>query len=342
MEDADELMRLVCFGEDADVKDEIEELKNKYKNAPWMLVINSAIDNAPSTAKEQLDFYKKLKNSVKQNIRLDYGYDYVKEISSGNKDVDDFLTKADAAYKAGSLYDNDFTGAAKGQKNYYARQQSFVKNSLDLIDNNPLLSAAQKKEQKDKLGEYVRGLRYSPTLGQKYIMAEFDDYAKSAEEYNKYIDAEISRTGDNTLDKMHWDSAEDSTKTKSHKNMPYLITYPQPQYAEMVGHMDKGEEYAALYIFGTNKELNAYKSTLTKDEQAWVAEGVSELSKEEKKIDRYIAKGILSKESKDAYMYYALVGKIKSAVRAHYRDTVFDTYKKDADTPKGYYVKYNP
>ena len=173
-------------------------------------------------------------------------------------------------------------------------------------------------------------------------MAEFDDYAKSAEEYNKYIDAEISRTGDDTLDKMHWDSAEDSTKTKSHKNMPYLITYPQPQYAEMVGHMDKGEEYAALYIFGTNKELNAYKSTLTKDEQAWVAEGVSELSKEEKKIDRYIAKGILSKESKDAYMYYALVGKIKSAVRAHYRDTVFDTYKKYADTPKGYYVKYNP
>jgi hypothetical protein len=335
-------MRLVCFGEDADVKGEIEELKNKYKNAPWMLVINSAIVNAPSTAKEQLDFYKKLKNSVKENIRLDYGYDYVKEISSGNKDVDNFLAKADAAYKAGSLYDNDFTGAAKSQKNYYARQQSFVKNSLDLIDNNPLLSAAQKKEQKDKLGEYVRGLRYSPTLGQKYIMAEFDDYAKSAEEYNKYIDAEISRTGDDTLDKMHWDSAESKTTSKSKDSIPYMVTYSQPQYADMVSHMDKGEEYAALYIFGTNKELRDYTATLTAAEKAWVNEGVSELNKEAKKIDKYIAKGILSKESRDAYLYYALVGKIKSAVRASYREDVFGTYRKDADTPKGYYVKYNP
>ncbi len=342
--DADELVRLALFGGKGSA--EAKELKAKYKNEPWMKLVEAAEGKSGMSDKEKLELYTDIRNDITSNIKLPYEHKYIKATSSGNADIDNFFVERDAAYSAldYSKDDNgDFTdGDSKGKYNYYSRTNSFVNNSLELIDNNPLLSPAQRKEQKDKLGEYVRGLRYSPTLGQKYIMAEFDDYQKSAEEYNKYIDAEISRTGDNTLDKMHWDSAESKTTSKSKDSIPYTVTYSQPQYAEMVGHMDRGEEYAALYIFGTDKELREYKATLTAAEKAWVNEGVSELNKEAKKIDKYIAKGILSKESRDAYLYYALVGKIKSAVRASYREDVFGKYRKDADTPKGYYVKYNP
>lgn len=342
--DADELVRLALFGGKGSA--EAKELKAKYKNEPWMKLVEAAEGKSSMSDKEKLELYTDIRNDITNNIKMPYEHKYIKATSSGNADIDNFFVERDAAYNALDYSKDDngeFTdGESKGKYNYYSRTNSYVNNSLDLIDKNPLLSAAQKKEQKDKLGEYVRGLKYSPTKGQKYIMAEFDDYAKSAEEYNKYIDAEISRTGDNTLEKMHWDSAESKTTSKSKDSIPYTVTYSQPQYAEMVDHMNKGEEYAALYIFGTDKELREYKATLTATEKAWVNEGVSELNKEAKKIDKYIAKGILSKESRDAYLYYALVGKIKSAVRAGYRETVFDKYRKDADTPKGYYVKYNP
>ena len=341
--DADELASLVIFG--AGDSSESKNLKNKYKDESWMLIVD-AIDTKGMGDKEKLDLYKSIMSDIESNIKLSYMYQYINEYSSKLDSVDAFRVESKAFSAALKYYKDDDGDIAdsriRGLKNYYDIYTDLIENSLKLINNNPKISESTKERQLKELDTYVQKLSYKPSEGQKLVMNAYEKYGVNEEVYNKKIKDFISRTDDPTLEKLYYDSAQSITVEKTDDNISYTITFSQPDYLKMVNSMDKGQEYAALYVFKGKNAAETYKGTLTESEQAWIDAGYSEYKKDIKKINNLVSLGIISEHSAPAYYYYALTGKIKSAVRASYRESYFTTFKKDANTPKGYYVKYNP
>ncbi len=343
--DADELARLMIFG-DSGVNKEISSIRKKHKNAPWLMVLDAAKANVPKGKKEKLEYYIKVRSDVAASIKEPYKYEYIDAYSSGKDEIDNFFTRKSAFDTVSKYYKDDDGNISnadiRGRKNFYDIRYGYIDKSIGLIEDNPKLTKAEKAKQMDDLAKYAKGLTYAPTRGQKLIMSVYEDYGVNEKTYNKTIDKAISRTDDPTLDKLYYNSAQGVTVDKTVDNIPYTITLSQPDYINMVTSMDNVQEYAALYIFDGAAAANEYKNTLTVEEQRWITSGVNEFNKSSKNVKKLADTGIISEESLPAYYYYALTGKLKTQVRASYRESYFESFAEEANTPDGYYVKYNP
>jgi hypothetical protein len=267
-----------------------------------MQIVKAASENIPKKDEDKAAFYKSVMSDVRNGIKNSYDVKYIKEASSGNDTVDRLAVSKDMSNKAYSAAQNGTTGA---QNVYWTQKYNFA---------NQAYKAIQGDKSSNKAG-YIKDLE---TLSEKYDGKLSRGDKLIAENYDKAGNDDVFYT-----------DAEPYVLEKSKDGITYEMPMGYHDYKSMTKYMDDAKEYAALYVFGDDSDKSSASKIRNQNDsmKKWVADGLKAASSAMKGNYDLYKKGKLSADEYNAIYYNTLVGKIKTEIRAYYREIYFKKHK---------------
>ena len=274
-----------------------DEIVLEKQNVPYSEMSDS------EKAKIVSDVYYQALNETKYAM-----FDKVRENSAKYGDVPELDSEAKiriGAENAEIFYKGDPNGTTGAQRVYWKQKYNFVDQAYKAIQGD---------KSSNKAG-YIKDLE---TLSGKYDGKLSRGDKLIAENYDKVGNDDVFYTG-----------TESYVLKKSKDGITYEMPMSYHDYKSMTKYMDDAKEYAALYVFGNDSDKSSASKirNQTDNMKTWIAGGLKAASSAMKGNYDLYKKGKLSADEYNAIYYDTLVGKIKSEIRAHYRENYFKKHK---------------
>lgn len=247
--------------------------------------------------------YKQAMNETKANM-----FDKVRENSAKYGDVPELDSEAKIRIEAENaeiFYKGDPNGTTGAQRVYWKQKYNFVDQAYKAIQGD---------KSSNKAG-YIKDLE---TLSKKYDGKLSRGDKLIAENYDKVGNDDVFYT-----------DAESYVLKKSKDGIKYEMPMSYHDYKSMTKYMDDAKEYAALYVFGNDSDKSSASKirNQTDNMKTWIAGGLKATNSAMKGNYDLYKKGKLSADEYNAIYYDTLVGKIKTEIRAYYREIYFKKHK---------------